>query len=101
MEKKLRMTYNVLRVLKALYADLDAEHYTFALTKTCDMSTSSLYLTLDRLKEFGLVTGYWEQLDPVAAGRPPRYYYKLNAEGIRLAEQEFRTFSTPTGLLHA
>ncbi len=100
MEKKLRPTYNLLRVLQAMYAELDSEHYAFALAKACGIGTSSLYLTLDRMEDAGLVTGGWEQLDPKAAGRPPRYYYRLSSKGIAFAQHELNKF-VPSGGTYA
>lgn len=77
------MTYNVLKVMKALYDDLDGEHYALALGKATALSPGTLYPLLDRLEEAELVTGEWEAQPQ---GRRRRFFYRLSAEGIRQFE---------------
>jgi DNA-binding PadR family transcriptional regulator len=43
---------------------------------------------LARLQQEGLVDSEWEDARPDAAGRPPRKYYRLTAEGARVARLE-------------
>ena len=40
---------------------------------------------LARLEAIGWVESTWERIDPRAAGRPARRYYKLTGGGIELA----------------
>ena len=48
-----------------------------------------LYPMLARLEERGLVTSRWEP-EPATAGRPPRRYYQLTGEGVRVARRAAR-----------
>jgi DNA-binding PadR family transcriptional regulator len=41
-----------------------------------------LYPILLRLQRAGWVLTRWEEVDPVAAGRPARRYYRLTPEGV-------------------
>ena len=43
---------------------------------------------LARLQDEGLVTSEWEPPPADPSGRPPRKYYQLTAEGIRVARLE-------------
>jgi DNA-binding PadR family transcriptional regulator len=43
---------------------------------------------LARLQDQGLVDAQWEQPREDAAGRPPRKYYRLTGEGVRVARLE-------------
>jgi PadR family transcriptional regulator PadR len=43
---------------------------------------------LARLQQEGLVDSEWEEQRPDAGGRPPRKYYRLTAEGARVARLE-------------
>lgn len=83
-----RITLNVLRVLEALYAGMDGEHYGLELAKAAGLSNGAFYPILDKLEDAGLVVGRWEDLDESAAGRRRRCYYRLTAEGLTFARRE-------------
>ena len=56
--------------------------------KAARLPSGTLYPMLARLQDEGLVTSQWESQSADAAGRPPRKYYQLTAEGARAARLE-------------
>jgi PadR family transcriptional regulator, regulatory protein PadR len=85
MDTGLRVTLTVARVLRVFLADPAEPRYGFDLMERTGMPSGSLYPVLARLDRAGWITGHREDLDPVAAGRPPRRYFTLTPEGERLA----------------
>jgi PadR family transcriptional regulator PadR len=83
-----RMTTPVLKVMAALLADTDGEHYGLALMQETGLPSGTLYPVLTRLDRAGWVTSRWEELDPAAEGRPNRRYYRLTADGVAVARAE-------------
>ena len=71
-----------------LTADPAARHYGYDLMKAAKLSSGTLYPMLARLEQEGLVEAEWEAQRPDAGGRPPRKYYRLTAEGARVARLE-------------
>lgn len=93
---EIRITVPVARVLAALVADPDADHYGMALIQATGLPSGTLYPILARLKEAGWVEKRWEEIDPVAAGRPARAYYRITPAALptargHLAELHERT----------
>lgn len=80
-----RMTPQTQRVLLALAEDFNHDHYGLDLMKRTQLKSGTLYPALIRLEGHGLVRSFWEDIDPVTAGRPRRRLYRLTAEGISLA----------------
>jgi PadR family transcriptional regulator PadR len=64
------------------------ETYGLQVVRATGLPTGSAYAILRRLEDEGLLNSRWEQLDSTDAGRPPRRYYALNAEGRRVAHRE-------------
>jgi DNA-binding PadR family transcriptional regulator len=83
-----RLTSSVLKVMAALLADPDAEHYGLRLMQQTGLPSGTLYPILVRLERAGWVRSRWEQVDPAAEGRPTRRYYRLTAEGAAEARDE-------------
>jgi PadR family transcriptional regulator PadR len=83
-----RMTTPVLKVIAALLADADGEHYGLELMQETGLPSGTLYPILLRLDRAGWVTSRWERLDPVVEGRPNRRYYRLTGEGAAVARAE-------------
>ena len=83
-----RMTTPVLKVIAALLADPDGEHYGLELMQDTGLPSGTLYPILLRLARAGWVTSRWEDLDPVTEGRPNRRYYRLTAQGAAAARAE-------------
>jgi PadR family transcriptional regulator, regulatory protein PadR len=83
-----KLTRPLERVLGVLLADPAAPHYGYDLMKAANLASGTLYPMLARLQQEGLVDSQWEDRDPDAGGRPPRKYYRLTAEGVRVARLE-------------
>lgn len=96
----MRMTIPVAKVLAALLVDPDQERYGLDLMKLTGLPSGTLYPVLHRLRAAGWVTADWEEIDPAAAGRPARRYYRLTAEGVRAARPalaELRSLASDHG----
>jgi len=83
-----KLTGPLERVLRVLTADPSAPHYGYDLMKAAKLPSGTLYPMLARLEQDGLVGSEWEAQREDAAGRPPRKYYRLTAEGLRVARLE-------------
>jgi DNA-binding PadR family transcriptional regulator len=83
-----KLTAPLERVLRAFLADVSAQHYGYDLMKAARLPSGTLYPMLARLEDQGLVTSAWEPHREESAGRPPRKYYQLTGEGIRVARLE-------------
>ncbi|RQX57190.1 PadR family transcriptional regulator, partial [Micromonospora chalcea] len=81
----MRLTIPVAKVLSALLAEPEAPRYGLDLMRLTGLPSGTLYPVLHRLQAAGWLTADWEAVDPVAAGRPARRYYRLTGEGIRSA----------------
>jgi PadR family transcriptional regulator PadR len=81
-----KLTVPLERVLRVFLADTSARHYGYDLMKAAGLQSGTLYPMLARLEDQGLVTSKWEvESEP---GRPPRKYYQLTGEGVRIARLE-------------
>ncbi len=69
-------------------ADPSARHYGYDLMKAARLPSGTLYPMLARLQDQGLLSSAWEPQPDDAMGRPPRKYYQLTGEGIRVARLE-------------
>jgi PadR family transcriptional regulator, regulatory protein PadR len=83
-----KLTGPLERVLRVLLADPSAPHYGYDLMKAAKLPSGTLYPMLARLQQDGLVDAEWEAQREDAGGRPPRKYYRLTAEGLRVARLE-------------
>jgi DNA-binding PadR family transcriptional regulator len=90
-----KLTRPLERVLRVLLADPTAEHYGYDLMKATRLPSGTLYPMLARLQQEGLVRSEWEEQRQDAAGRPPRKYYRLTAEGARVARLELALTPAP------
>jgi PadR family transcriptional regulator, regulatory protein PadR len=81
-----KLTGPLERVLRVFLADPAARRYGYDLMKAARLPSGTLYPMLARLHDQGLVSSQWE--NPPEDGRPPRKYYQLTAEGIRVARLE-------------
>lgn len=81
----LRMTVQVLLVLRALLRDPGRELYGLELCKESGLQPGTAYPILLRLEHEGWVTSQWEGIDPQVEGRPARRYYRLTAGGAAQA----------------
>ncbi|MEU1644436.1 helix-turn-helix transcriptional regulator [Micromonospora zamorensis] len=83
----MRMTIPVAKVLAALLAEPDEQRYGLDLMRLTGLPSGTLYPVLHRLSAAGWLDADWEAIDPVAAGRPARRYYRLTAVGVTQARQ--------------
>jgi PadR family transcriptional regulator PadR len=83
-----KLTGPLERVLRVFLADASARQYGYDLMKAAQLPSGTLYPMLARLQDQGLVTSEWEPQPDDASGRPPRKYYQLTGEGIRVARLE-------------
>jgi len=81
MVSELRMTAAVAKVLAAFLADPGMDRYGLDLIRVTGHPSGTLYPILIRLQRAGWVAAHWEEIDPVAAGRPARRYYRLTPDG--------------------
>jgi DNA-binding PadR family transcriptional regulator len=91
-----KLTGPLERVLRAFLADVTARQYGYDLMKAARISSGTLYPMLARLQDEGLVTSEWEPQREDAGGRPPRKYYQLTGEGIRVARLELARAAAPS-----
>ncbi len=82
------MTTSVMKVVTALLEDPDAERYGLDLMRDTGLASGTLYPILVRLERAGWVEAEWEDIDPVAEGRPSRKYYRLTRLGVTNSRQE-------------
>jgi DNA-binding PadR family transcriptional regulator len=83
-----KLTGPLERVLRVMTADPAAPHYGYDLMKAARLPSGTLYPMLARLQQEGLVDSEWETQRQDAGGRPPRRYYRLTGEGLRVARLE-------------
>jgi PadR family transcriptional regulator PadR len=83
-----RMTTSLLKVVAALLAEPAAERYGLQIMHDTGLPSGTLYPILVRLERAGWVESRWEDVDPVAEGRPSRRYYRLTGEGAVAARRE-------------
>ncbi len=93
----MKLTGQLERVLRVLVADPSAAHYGYDLMKAAKLPSGTLYPMLARLQQEGLVDSQWEDQRTGAGGRPPRKYYRLTAEGARVARLELANASAVSG----
>jgi PadR family transcriptional regulator, regulatory protein PadR len=82
------MTTALAKVVAAFLTDPDAERYGLDLMRDTSLASGTLYPMLMRLERVGWVRAEWEEIDPVAEGRPNRRYYRLTPYGVIAARRE-------------
>lgn len=90
----MKLTGPLERVLRVFLADPSARQYGYDLMKAAGLPSGTLYPMLARLHDQGLLTSAWEPPPDDASGRPPRKYYQLTGEGIRVARLELASASS-------
>ncbi|MFI6824729.1 PadR family transcriptional regulator [Micromonospora sp. NPDC050187] len=81
-----RLTPQTVEVLRLLLAAPDRPRYGRDIARQTKLKTGTLHPILARLELAGWVESFWE--DPAAheaQGRPRRRYYRLTADGVRVA----------------
>lgn len=92
----MKLTGPLERVLRVVLDDPAAPRYGYDLMMAARVPSGTLYPMLARLQDQGLVASHWEPPSGDAAGRPPRKYYLLTAEGARTAHLELARASQAT-----
>lgn len=90
----MKLTRPLERVLRVFLADTSAHHHGYDLMKAARLQSGTLYPLLGRLQDQGLLTSEWELPSGDAGGRPPRKYYQLTGEGVRIARLEIARASS-------
>lgn len=72
-------------VLRSLLADPVGELYGSEIGDAAGLMSGTVHPILARLEAAGWVDSRWEDVDPRAAGRPARRYYRLTGEGAEQA----------------
>lgn len=91
---RVRITIPVATVLRQFLDEPGKAQYGLRLMRKCELPSGSLYPILKRLEHAGWITGRFEEVDPVKAGRPPRRYYLLTNQGHTNAARELATLSS-------
>jgi DNA-binding PadR family transcriptional regulator len=65
-----------------LLLDPAREMYGLELVRAAGLATGTIHPILARLEACGWLESRWEDLDPHAAGRPRRRYYRLSPDGV-------------------
>ena len=82
MAEGVRVTTAVAKVLAAVLEEPGDDRYGLDLMRVTGLPSGTLYPILVRLERAGWVDVRWEDIDPAAAGRPARRYYRLTADGV-------------------
>lgn len=91
--EKVRLSTTTKLVLDALLT-ADAL-YGLQICRTTGLATGTVHPILARLERAGWATSDWEAIDPSAAGRPARRYYRLTPEGAHAATRALATANRP------
>ena len=93
MSHEVRLTRNVAEVLRVFLDDVDEPRYGFELMQRTRLPSGTLYPILARLEGTGWLASDWEDVDPAEAQRPARRFYRITAEGARVARLELAALS--------
>jgi len=89
------MTLPTQLVLRALLVDPTAEYYGIEIGEAAGLMSGTVHPILARLELIGWVESRWEDIDPRAAGRPARRYYRITATGAVQARTELARARQP------
>lgn len=81
------LTTQTLRVLAAMTQEPEVDWYGLALSRRSGLKPGTIYPILDRLLKAGWLERSWEDIDPVAEGRPRRRIYRLTGVGAPAARR--------------
>ena len=88
-----QITVAVARVLREFLSDPTAGRYGYDLMQATSFPSGKLYPILAKLARIGWLAREREDTDPAEAGRPPRFYYRLTADGAEAARYELAVLS--------
>lgn len=92
--KPIRLSTTTKQVLDALL-EAHGSEYGLGLCRSTGLASGTVHPILARLEAAGWVTSEWEAIDPHAAGRPQRRYYRLTAEGAASAQAVLASSPAP------
>lgn len=84
----MKLTGPLERVLRVMLTDPSTPQYGYDLMKAAKLPSGTLYPMLARLQQDGLMASEWEAQRENAGGLLLRKYYRLTAEGLRVARLE-------------
>lgn len=87
MTRMRRSSGQTLNLLQSLMGAPRKWHYGYELTKATGLLSGTLYPMLMRLSDRGFLEHKW--VSPDEPGRPPRHAYRLTAQGISHAREQF------------
>jgi PadR family transcriptional regulator, regulatory protein PadR len=85
---EIRFTHNVAVLLQAFLTDAAEPRYGYDLMRATGFASGKLYPMLAKLEAAGWLETEMEQIDPTAAGRPPRRWYRLSEDGMAAGRQK-------------
>lgn len=77
-----RMTLSTQLVLDVLLQEIGRELYGAQIGTNAGLASGTVHPILARLEGMKWVESRWEDIDPSAAGRPPRRYYTITPHGV-------------------
>jgi PadR family transcriptional regulator, regulatory protein PadR len=89
----LEITPRLAKLLRVFLEDPDQPRYGYELMKTTGLQSGSLYPALIMLEKHGWLTVDKEDIDPRAAGRPPRRSYMITAAAAGAARARLAALS--------
>lgn len=96
----MKLTGALERVLAVFLTDPAEPRYGYDLMRAAKLPSGTLYPMLARLEDEGLVESRWEPAGQ-PGGRPPRRYYQLTADGVRIARLELAHAAQAAAASHA
>lgn len=90
---EVQITVAVARVLREFLEEPSADRYGYELMRATSFPSGKLYPILARLVRIGWLIRQREDIDPAEAGRPPRFFYRLSADGAEFARNELAALS--------
>lgn len=85
-------------MLAALLAQPGLDRYGLELMQSTGLASGTLYPILHRLQDAGWLAAHWEDVDPVAAARPARRFYRLTPDGVAAARQALAELRSQTAV---
>src|SRR5579871_4677717 len=85
MSQPIRFSKQTLALFSVLMEQPRKWRHGYDLSKAAGLKSGTLYPTLMRLGDRGLLESKWEA--PAEPGRPPRHMYRLTANGTALAKE--------------
>jgi PadR family transcriptional regulator PadR len=89
------MTLPTQLVLRVLLDEPTQERYGLEICVAAGLPSGTIHPILARFEGLGWLESRWEEVEPSAAGRPRRRYYRLSPEGAQQARQALAKARTP------